>query len=214
MVRIINRALFPTAMITKSRLAITLSRLEGFGAPDLRLEQYPTDSEVAAAVLSFARDLGDIEGKAVADLGSGTGVLGIGALLLGAKFVHFVDRDAKACRICEDNLKSLGLKSYSVENQQVTEFDAEVDTVVQNPPFGAQRRHADREFLEKAMQKGRVVYTIHNANSEGFVSSLAKDFGFEVTHTWNFEMPLKKSFDHQTRRLHRIRVACWRLNRK
>ena len=38
-------------MITKSRLAIILSTLNVFTDPKVRLEQYPTDSEIAADIL-------------------------------------------------------------------------------------------------------------------------------------------------------------------
>ena len=36
------------------------------------------------------------------------------------------------------------------------------DTVLQNPPFGVQKRHADRRFLEKALELGNAVYSLHN----------------------------------------------------
>jgi putative methylase len=33
--------------------------------------------------------------------------------------------------------------------------------VLQNPPFGVQKRGVDRKFLEKALQIGRRVYSLH-----------------------------------------------------
>jgi putative methylase len=36
------------------------------------------------------------------------------------------------------------------------------DTVIQNPPFGVQKRTADRRFLEKALQLAAAVYSLHN----------------------------------------------------
>ena len=36
------------------------------------------------------------------------------------------------------------------------------DTVLQNPPFGVQKRGADRVFLEKALQVADAVYSLHN----------------------------------------------------
>ena len=54
-------------MLTKSGLAIKLSRLKAFSSPKLLSEQYPTDSEVAADVLWAAFMNGDIEGKIVAE---------------------------------------------------------------------------------------------------------------------------------------------------
>ena len=74
---------------SKSRLAVILSGLEGFSKPKVRQEQYLMDGEIGAFVLWNAYLLGDIKGKVIADLGCGTGVLGIGTLLLGAKHVFF-----------------------------------------------------------------------------------------------------------------------------
>src|SRR3989344_9379113 len=93
--------------ITKSGLAIELSKLKVFESPKVRQEQYPTDSEIAASVLWNAYILGDLEGKVIADLGCGTGILGIGALLLGAKEVLFVDSDEKALERAKNSLSKL-----------------------------------------------------------------------------------------------------------
>jgi putative methylase len=35
------------------------------------------------------------------------------------------------------------------------------DTVLQNPPFGVQKRGADRKFLEKALEMAKVTYSLH-----------------------------------------------------
>ena len=70
-------------MIKKSKLAIVLSNLETFRDPSAELEQYSFDVQSASTVLWNAYQLGDIEGKSVGDFGCGTGILGIGALLLG-----------------------------------------------------------------------------------------------------------------------------------
>jgi len=72
-------------MHTKSSLAIELSNLNVFSKAKVKLEQYPTDSEIAADVLWNAYMKDELKGKTIADLGCGTGILGIGALLLGAK---------------------------------------------------------------------------------------------------------------------------------
>ena len=89
-------------MITKSALAIQLSKLNVFTKAKVRLEQYPTDSEIAATMLWDAYMQGHIEDKILADLGSGTGILGIGAILLGAKHVYFVDADREVLDILRE----------------------------------------------------------------------------------------------------------------
>ena len=76
-----------------------LSKMEGFSQPDPAKEQYKTDSEIAATILWNAFMQGDIKDKVVADLGAGTGVLGLGALALGAKFVFLVELDETALEI-------------------------------------------------------------------------------------------------------------------
>ena len=98
--------------ITKTRLAMILSKLPSFESPIDGLEQYPTDSQVGSEVLWNAAMLGDIEGKRVSDLGCGGGILGLGCLLLGAKEVDFLDIDKKALSQAKTNyskLKSEGL---------------------------------------------------------------------------------------------------------
>src|SRR3989338_11601347 len=92
-------------IITKSRLAIILSKLRQFENPKFLDEQYTTDSEIAAMVLWNAYMSGNIKGKTIAYLGAGTGILGIGALLLGAKKVFFVEKDENAVKILKENLE-------------------------------------------------------------------------------------------------------------
>src|SRR3989344_6854737 len=99
---------------SKSGLAIILSGLKGFSEPKVRQEQYLMDSEIGASVLWNACLLGDIEGKVIADLGCGTGILGIGALLLGANKVIFVDSDKKALETAKNNVSKVKSEGYSL----------------------------------------------------------------------------------------------------
>ena len=75
------------------------SRLKGFSEAKVRVEQYPTEPAIAAEVLWKAIMAGEIQEKTIADLGCGTGILGIGCLLLGSKRVFFVDIDPGALEI-------------------------------------------------------------------------------------------------------------------
>ena len=78
---------------SKKALEIELSRLKGFIIAKVSSEQYITPSSIAAEVLWKAHLLGEVRDKTIVDLGCGSGILGIGALLLGAKKVIFVDND-------------------------------------------------------------------------------------------------------------------------
>ena len=84
-------------------LEMTLQRISGYAHPRAVLEQYQTPAPLAARLLYHALMKGDIEGKTVCDLGCGTGVLAIGASLLGAGYVKGIDSDPDAVRRAEEN---------------------------------------------------------------------------------------------------------------
>ncbi|MBN1793162.1 methyltransferase [Candidatus Woesearchaeota archaeon] len=205
--------------MTKKALAIELSRLRVFEHPKTNLEQYPTDSEIAAEILWNAYMKGDIKGKVIADLGAGTGILGMGALLLGAKRVIFEDIDPDALKVAREN-KALIEQENSVrfdadfQAGDVIEFDEDVDIVIMNPPFGAQNTKADTMFLEKAMQAADVIYTFHKASTKEYINSYAASNGYETTDYWEFDWPLKNTMAHHTKRIERIKVGGWRLEKK
>ena len=67
------------------QLVASLQDIKPFESPDISLEQYSTGAEVAANTLyAIHSSYGDIENRLVADVGCGTGTLGIGCALLGA----------------------------------------------------------------------------------------------------------------------------------
>ena len=149
--------------MTKKQLSILLSKLKAFEKPEMRLEQHPTDSEIAGEVLWNALMQGDIQGKVVADLGCGTGILGLGALLLGAKKAFLVDIDAEAVEIAMQNKdfleKETGEKLNAVFSVgDINVFDEKADVVIMNPPFGTKNQNIDTVFLLKAMNLARIIY--------------------------------------------------------
>lgn len=199
-------------MLTKKQLAIQLSQLKAFENPKLLLEQYPTDSEIAATVLWDAVMKGDIADKIIADFGAGTGILGIGALLLGAKHVYFVERDKDAVQVLKENLKIIdNTKKYTILTSDVEKFNKKTDTVLQNPPFGTKLVHADKPFLEKAFSCAKVVYSFHKTTTEAFVRAISDDFGFKISGRYLFLFPLQHTYSHHTKKTEKIEVACYRL---
>lgn len=151
-------------LIRKLDLELFLSQIKPHPEPKASLEQY-TISESAAATMLYlaAYNYDDIIGKLVLDLGCGTGRLGLGAAFLGAKSVVGVDIDKAAIKAACVNSEKAGLKA---KVQWVTgDVDAIIgkfDTVLQNPPFGVQKRSADRKFIEKALELGHSIYSLHN----------------------------------------------------
>jgi predicted RNA methylase len=59
--------------LSKSWLAILLSKVAGFPKADTKKEQYQTDSEIAAEVLWHAYMAGDIKNLSILDAGCGIG---------------------------------------------------------------------------------------------------------------------------------------------
>ncbi|MBN2142153.1 methyltransferase [Candidatus Woesearchaeota archaeon] len=202
--------------MSKKELAIALSKLKVFEKPKMKLEQYPTDSEIAAEILWNAYMKGDIEGKEIADLGAGTGVLGMGALLLGAKKAVFEDIDAEALSVAKEN-QALIEQQNSLKLDadfrvcDVRAFDEHVDTVIMNPPFGTKNENADTLFLEKAMEAAEVIYTFHKASTKEYVDAFVRNHGFAITDYWEFDWPLRNTMAHHVKRIEKIKVGAWRI---
>ena len=197
----------------KKHLAMLLSRLKGFENPKAELEQYRTPGNVAAELLWLAYSLSDVEGKVIADLGAGTGVLSIGACLLGAKKVYAVEIDENALKIARENAKALGVEScVELILSDVSFFDKRVDAVIMNPPFGSQNPKADRPFLLKAFEISRVVYSIHLAKPEvrKFIETFVSDNGFTITHRLTVDFEIPAQFFFHRKRLERIKVDIYR----
>ncbi|MBN1134565.1 MAG: methyltransferase, partial [Methanosarcinaceae archaeon] len=149
------------------KLEILLEQVEGFVSPDVSLEQYATPAVLAAEVLHYAYMKGDII-DTVYDLGCGTGILAIGAKLLGADRVVGFDSDVDALRIAEGNAEKLGVDVEFVSSD-IRDVSGHAHTVVMNPPFGAQLKGSDRPFLLTALKVSDVIFSIHNCGSHDFI---------------------------------------------
>ena len=151
-------------LIRKLDLERFLSTIGQHPSPQARLEQYTVSEAIAATVLYLAAYTNDdIIGKAVLDLGCGTGRLALAASYLGAQRVVGVDIDKIAINTASENSEKAGLKTnVNWVVGDISAITGKFDTVLQNPPFGVQKRAADRKFLEKALEVGNVVYSLHN----------------------------------------------------
>lgn len=200
--------------LSRSSLAIELSTIKGFSQPKVRVEQYITDSEIAATVLWDAYMKGDIKGEVIVDLGCGTGILGIGCMVLGAKEVYFVESESSAMEIAKENVKNVESDSLSeFFLMDVADFDKKVDTVIMNPPFGVKSEHSDRKFLKKAFEIGKVVYSFHKSETKNFIERFAKDNNFDITQVIELEFPLKASMKFHKKKVEKINVSCFRFER-
>jgi len=198
--------------VRKRELERRLSELDAFEDPRVELEQYPTSGPLAAHLVHFAAMQGDLE-RRVLDLGAGTGLLGLGAALVGADVVG-VEIDADALAVARRNADRLGVDVEWVQGDvRRLPFRLEGATVVSNPPFGAQdgRRGADRPFLAAAARVAVASCTIHNAGSREFVESFAADNGGTVTHAFRAETVLPRQFEFHDRDRDRLEVEVYRI---
>ena len=151
-------------LVRKLELELFLSQMEFHPSPKADLEQYTVSEAVAAKMLYMAAYAkGDIIGKTVLDLGCGTGRLALAASYLGAKHVVGVDIDKTAIKTASENAVKAGPEvNVQWVLGDIATVTGSFDTVLQNPPFGIQKRAADRKFLQKALEVGNVIYSLHN----------------------------------------------------
>ena len=197
-------------------LEMLLERVSGFENPSAEREQYQTPAPLAARLLHTAMLSGNITDRTVLDLGCGTGILAIGAALLGADVIA-VEDDVEAIQIAEANASDLGCNIRFIRTD-ITDPEAwslipEVDTVIMNPPFGAQTEHADRPFLDMALAKARITYGIFNSGSGPFIKEYIQNRG-EVTASILAGLTIPRTFWFHTRDKHEIPVEIHVISRK
>lgn len=185
-------------------LEIALQKVQPFRDPSASLEQYPTPSVIASDILFAAYANGDIHDRTVNDLGCGTGIFGIGASLLGASKVRGYDVSQSALDVAAENIEVIGAEMELIRCD-VRDVCDRADTTLMNPPFGSQNKHADRPFLEKALELSDSVYSIHMANTEEFLERFVSEKGREIVaratykynipHTFTFHSKTKKAVD-------------------
>ena len=197
------------------QLEMRLERLQGFERPTARLEQYQTPAPVAARLLHHAAMQGAIGGRRVCDLVR-TGILACGAALLDASNVTGVDIDPAAIEIARQNAEMLGVTvDFIVADIRSPDVDwagLVCDTVVMNPPFGAQKAHADRPFIDRALELGNVVYGIFNEGSSSFVAAYTEDRAV-IEEIVRCAFPMRRTFAHHRKERVDITVEVIRLKR-
>lgn len=202
----------------KKDLEIILQKLPPHPAPIVNLEQYVTPATIAADIMFNAYTEEDVMDKNILDLGCGTGTFAIAAKLLGAKEVIGVDVDGTALAIAEGYAEALSLDIRFIE-QNVAELREDqlssipIETVIQNPPFGAQKsaRGADRVFLEKALAFGRTIYSLHLSKTEEFVELLTNKLGGDVIWKKQYQFPIVHMFDFHKKKSVEFEVTLFKI---
>lgn len=202
--------------LPRKRLEIMLSQLSGFSVPSPKREQYEISDTVAATMLFTAATHGDIENRLIFDLGCGPGRLAIGAALLGARQVIAVDIDSKVLNVAEQNAVQLGVQDrIEFIVQDIETITAKADTVLMNAPFGVQQVHADRPFLQKALEIGTIIYSLHKASEGGrkFITQFVSELGGRISFVLEMTMALPATMHFHEKKRHNIRVDFYRIEK-
>lgn len=180
-----------------------LQQVEEFDSPKILLEQYPTRPHIAACMLhTMAATFGDIEGRTVADLGCGCGVLSLGCVMLGADFVTGFDIDPDALAVFQQNIEEFEMSNLELVNQDTRNIGPDwkdrVDTVVMNPPFGTKHNKGlDLVFLEAGLaMAGTAVYSLHKTTTRDHVLAKARAWGAEGRVLAELRYDLPATYKH------------------
>ena len=84
--------------------------------------------------------------------------------------------------------------------------------VIMNPPFGAQAEHADRPFLDMALNKAGTIYGIFNAGSRSFIAGYIRDRG-EIVGEVQAGLAIPRTFWFHSRDRHEIPVEIYVIKR-
>jgi len=205
-------------LVRKLDLEKAISEVKPHPTPRAYLEQYTIPSQVAAEILFIATYVyNDVIDKAVVDLGCGTGRLAIGAALLGARETFGVDVDKTAVDMAQKNAETMDVKQRT--HWIVADIDimqGTFDTVLQNPPFGVQRRRADRKFIKKSLELGRRIYSLHKGGESNreFIKRFIEKHGGKVTGIFPMKMDIPRLFKFHTKRKHSIQVDLYQIEGK
>ena len=225
----------------KKHLEMILENVPKHPNPKVDLEQYSTPAIIAADLIWNAYGLGDIDGMSVLDLGCGTGIFAIASSLMGARCSLGVDIDEESISLAKNTKNSIyqshdidgantnfivgDINSFNSISDLLNDTNlndindnhsslSRFDTLIQNPPFGSQERgtrHADRKFMEFAVNSADVIYSFHMKNTEEFVIDYYRDLGAEVTHKLVYKFPVPKIYDFHTDESRDVKVIVLRV---
>jgi putative methylase len=196
----------------QKQLEILLQQIPQPQTPSPQLEQYTTTAPIAADIIFSAYLWGDIENKTVVDLGCGTGIFAVGAARMGAKKVLGIDIDKTIITIAKKYAHANALPIHYTA-QDITAVNTACDTVLMNPPFGAQKSNqkADRKFIEKAFEISSVIYSLHLKKTLPFLKKMIPAMKGAITYQKEYLFPIKWMFEFHEKEVATYEVTLLRI---
>jgi len=195
----------------------SLESLETFSSPKDYLEQYQTPPSIAGEMIHYISNNYSLNNYSIADLGCGTGILGISAALCGCKNVFLFDLDEEALDIAKNNIEQLELE----DNIQIIQMDVNqlrqcnklnkyFDLVITNPPFGIRSENgADIEFLKTASYIcNNTIFSLHKFSTINFLKKFYNKNGINDIKSFKIEYNLPKIYKFQKKKEKNIDVVC------
>ena len=131
---------------------------------------------------------------------------------MNAKEVIGIDVDNKCIEIA---------KGFAEKNKEDIEFitkdvkdvDIKCDTVITNPPFGAQKsnRWADRAFIEKGFEISKVIYSLHLSKTIPFIEKLVLSLNGEIDYRKTYLFPIKHTYFFHKKKNENIDITLLRI---
>ena len=195
----------------------SLESLETFSSPKDYLEQYQTPPSIAGEMIHYISNNYSLNNYSIADLGCGTGILGISAALCGCKNVFLFDIDEEALDIAKNNIEQLELE----DNIQIIQMDVNqlrqcnklnkyFNLVITNPPFGIRSENgADIEFLKTASYIcNNTIFSLHKFSTINFLKKFYNKNGINDIKSFKIEYNLPKTYKFQKKKEKNIDVVC------
>lgn len=205
-------------IVRKADLQRILESVSSHPKPKVKLEQYVTPSNIVAEILWDAALSNILKNSIIVDLGCGTGRFAIGAAILGAKYVICLDCDVTALATAAYNarfFKVLDVIDF-VCSWVPHVYMQGVDIVVQNPPFGVWRKHADIEFLKSALNfKPKVIYSIHKSNpkSRKMIMNYAAKLSYKSRVLFRSFITIPPFLKHHYKWKHKVLIETFKFER-
>ncbi|MHA1556456.1 MAG: METTL5 family protein [Candidatus Heimdallarchaeota archaeon] len=204
--------------VKRKDLEIFLQYLEIMPNLQIKYEQYPTSSRVAANLLWIAGiENDDIYQKNILDLGCGSGILALGAAYLGAKNVFGIDIDLNSISVARNNCKETDFEevcNWICSDVRELKFK-KVNTTIMNPPFGMRKESIsrDRDFLITALQHSKVIYSInpHAEKTRQFFRKFCKEHGAEVVDILSMDFEIPRQYDFHKKNQHVIKIKLYHI---